>query len=1011
MAVGSPEPVILKPRTDKREYRRIVLPNSLEALLISDPETKKAAAAMNVSVGYFSDPEGLEGLAHFLEHMLFYASEKYPVEDSYSNFITEHGGSKNANTASERTNFFFDINADYLDEALDRFGQFFISPLISPDATKREIKAVDSEYKKNLLSDIRRSFQLRKHICSKDHPYHKFSTGNWDTLEIIPKAKGLDTRLELIKFYKENYSANIMHLVVYGKESLDKLQNLVESNFKDVLNIDRAKNCFPGHPCSSEHLQILVKVVPVEGYHMLRIIWPVTPNIRHYKESPSRYLSHLIGHRGVGSLFYVLKSLEWATRLIAGEGDSSYDFAFFCVNIELTSSGNEHVEDVVGLLFKYIALLRNSGINQWIFNELVAICDVDFHYKDKIPPINYVVNIADNMQLFPPEDWLCGSSLPSRYDPSTIKGMLDMLTPNNIRIFWESQKFNGCTDSLEPWYKTSYTMERITASSIQQWIEKAPNELLHLPAPNEFIPTDLRLIQVEKKVKLPVLLRTSLFSNLWYKPDTTFFIPKGYVRIDFNCPESKSSLEAVVLTNIFTRLLADYLNEYAYSATVASLKYKIQCYEHGFQVVVSGYNHKLRHLLEVIINEIKQFEVKLDRFSVIKETMKRNLNIKFQQPYRQAVFYCALLLDEQRLPLNEQLEILHFLEADHLTKFYPCLLSRAFVECYIAGNIGSAVAESIIEHVEDVLFKSSHPTSKPLLPSQHLTNRIVKLKRGLGYYYPVEGLNPANENSALVYYIQVHQDNIKLSVKLQLFTLLAEEPAFHQLRSVEQLGYITALKPGNFSGVCGLQFLIQSTVMDPAQLDGRVEAFLKMFENKLYEMTDDQFKSMANVLIDLKLGEYNNLSEESDAYCKEIVDGTFRFDRHESKVAALRELTRQELIEFFNSYIKVGAPQRKTLSIRCYGRLHSAEFQSSIRGSSQPQNCQIKDICSFKKSRPLYGSFRGGLGQMKLEDWRGPSQASPRTRSNNDGDDELEKNQKRKRKDRDEEKSTKRREV
>ncbi|KAH7661720.1 Insulysin protein, partial [Dioscorea alata] len=175
MAVGSPELVILKPRTDEREYRRIVLPNSLEALLISDPETNKAAAAMNVSVGYFSDPEGLEGLAHFLEHMLFYASKKYPDEDSYSKFITEHGGFENAHTTSEHTNFYFDINADYLDEALDRFGQFFISPLLSSDATQREIKAVDSEHKKNLLSDICRILQLQKHICSKDHPYHKFS--------------------------------------------------------------------------------------------------------------------------------------------------------------------------------------------------------------------------------------------------------------------------------------------------------------------------------------------------------------------------------------------------------------------------------------------------------------------------------------------------------------------------------------------------------------------------------------------------------------------------------------------------------------------------------------------------------------------------------------------------------------------------------------------------------------------------------------------------------------------
>ncbi|XP_020273588.1 insulin-degrading enzyme-like 2 [Asparagus officinalis] len=69
MAVGksATNVEIFKPRIDKHEYRRIVISNSLEALLISDPDTDKAAASMVVSVGYFSDPDGLEGLAHFLD--------------------------------------------------------------------------------------------------------------------------------------------------------------------------------------------------------------------------------------------------------------------------------------------------------------------------------------------------------------------------------------------------------------------------------------------------------------------------------------------------------------------------------------------------------------------------------------------------------------------------------------------------------------------------------------------------------------------------------------------------------------------------------------------------------------------------------------------------------------------------------------------------------------------------------------------------------------------------------
>lgn len=63
-------------------------------------------------------------------------------------------------------------------------------------------------------------------------------------------------------------------------------------------------------------------------------------------------------------------------------------------------------------------------------------------------------------------------------------------------------------------------------------------------------------------------MRKSPYSRLWYKPDSTFYSPKAYVKIDFNCPFAGNSPEAEILTDIFTRLLMDYLNEYGKSMKV-----------------------------------------------------------------------------------------------------------------------------------------------------------------------------------------------------------------------------------------------------------------------------------------------------------------------------------------------------------------------------------------------------------------------------------------------------------
>ncbi|GAV91196.1 LOW QUALITY PROTEIN: hypothetical protein CFOL_v3_34595, partial [Cephalotus follicularis] len=205
----------------------------------------------------------------------------------------------------------------------------------------------------------------------------------------------------------------------------------------------------------------------------------------------------------------------------------------------------------------------------------------------------------------------------------------------------------------------------------------------------------------------------------------------------------------------------------------------------------------------------------------------------------------------------------------------------------------------------------------------------------------------------------VHRDDFALNVKLQLFALIAKQPTFHQLRSVEQLGYITVLMQRNDSGIRGVQFIIQSAVKGPGHIDLRVEAFLKMFESKFYEMTYDEFKKNVNALIDMKLEKHKNLREESRFFCREISNGTLKFDRREA------ELKQQELIDFFNEHIKVGAPRKKTLSVRVGGR-HLSDYTSDKSDTVQPHSIQVDDIFRFRRSQPLYGSFKGVFGQVKL---------------------------------------------
>ena len=109
MSVLAREDEIHKADVDQRSYRWLRLANHLQVVLISDPSADSAAAAMDVNVGSASDPDELPGLAHFCEHMLFLGNAKYPVEGDLDAFLSQHGGSSNAFTASEDTCYFFNI--------------------------------------------------------------------------------------------------------------------------------------------------------------------------------------------------------------------------------------------------------------------------------------------------------------------------------------------------------------------------------------------------------------------------------------------------------------------------------------------------------------------------------------------------------------------------------------------------------------------------------------------------------------------------------------------------------------------------------------------------------------------------------------------------------------------------------------------------------------------------------------------------------------------------------------
>ena len=553
---------IEKSFSDKnRQYRHITLSNDMEIFLVSHPGTDKAACCCSVGVGSLQDPDEYQGLAHFLEHLLFMGTAEYPKENEYSEFLSINGGSSNAYTAAEQTVYYYDILADQFEESIKMFSSFFKCPLFDAESTEREMKAVNSENDKNLQSDMWRGHQMLKTLSREDHPWNKFSTGNSETLggERDGSELGANAREACIAFHKKFYSSNIMKVCVYGKESLDQLQEWAEASFSGVRNQNcPAVQAVPSDPYTEKELMKFIEVVPVKDERTVSVSFAL-PAVQEprivtlnnngangalggyesnqkaplYHSNPIRYLSHCLGHEGQGSILHALKEKNWATSLSAGLSHSGSSFATQVVRIEFTEDGALHLDSIVACVFAYIGMLIKSHARfssqpsvdagegakdlSWAPQELYDMQQCNFRYKNEGSPDGVAINIANNMHQFPIEHTLTSDNLFYDVEPMQRLAMdlylggaggKNYFSVENSLVYVEDKQYSGKTTLTEKWYGTEYNLTNYadlgSGDTLARWklaVQGLDTEFassLYMPRPNDLLPTDFSLKHAKK---------------------------------------------------------------------------------------------------------------------------------------------------------------------------------------------------------------------------------------------------------------------------------------------------------------------------------------------------------------------------------------------------------------------------------------------------------------------------------------------------------------------------------
>ncbi len=965
-------PTVIKSINDPREYKVITLPNDLQCLLIHDKDADKSAASLSVKVGFHQDPVDRPGLAHFLEHMLFLGTEKYPNEDEYANYITENAGTRNAFTSAYETNYFFDCSNQAYNGALDRFSKFFICPLFTEACSGREINAVNSEHEKNILQDNWRQNQLFRSTSKENHIFNRFGTGSKLTLE------NPTIRSDLLNFHQQYYSANLMKAVLYGKESLETLEEWAREYFSLIKNTSKAVPKVAEIPFDSSNLGSFWKILPIKDKDTLDLTWVMEDFEPFYKNNPAKYLSHLIGHEGANSLLSYLMDEGLATGLSSGYSPEREIFSAFCVVVELTKKGLANYEKVCEIVFGYINMLKKKGVQNWIFEELKKVVKFQFDFKDKEKPIGYVSAIATKMHFYPVQDVLRANYLNESFEPELISKAINGLGLDNLRIHLISKSVEKDCNLTEKWYGQKYSTEKFTPELRKRLDEsQVPpssklGKVLDLPEPNEFIPQNFEIFakDLSSLPKYPEKVYESEIMESYFKQDNTFNKPKVSVTVKAYCNDLGFGYnpKTFSLWGFWLQLFEESLREINYQAQMAQLHVGVAfdtASVNGLKFLIFGYNDSIDKICIDVFKKFRDFDPSKmrDDFENFKEKAKeQQRNFVTTPPYLQAInmattfFHCG----SGTLNLPEvTLDILEGITFKDVLNFHEGFFKTMRFEGLFVGNLTKEKAIETTKHIEEILSKM-RPHNK-VLPKEAIPEfRQIDIEPNSTSFYErilpkIEGQDQES-NSSLVNYYQL--DQLTHEKKMLMFILgnYIKSPCFNVLRTEEQLGYIVHSAYYPYRDVLGFLILIQSNVKSSHFLSQRIAAFLEKTKEKIEAITDEEFQKYVESVRASLLEKELSVLQEAERYWSEILTHKYLWERKEIQLRLLETLKKEQLIDLYN---KIFFTQRKQLEFHIVSQNHIAENEQ-IRAEREKTEKKFYAVYSpeeLRKRFSLYPDF------------------------------------------------------
>ncbi|MEM0515373.1 insulinase family protein [Pseudoalteromonas sp. YIC-827] len=894
-------------RNDNRLYQALTLPNGLRVLLVADSDSQKAAAALTVNAGHFDDPWHRQGLAHFVEHLLFLGTEKYPESGEFHDFISRHGGSSNAWTGTEHSCYYFDITKQFFQPALERFSQLFIAPLFNDGEIEKERNAIDAEFKLKIKDDGRRIYQAHKETVNPKHPFAKFSVGSLDTLS---DAHG-PIKQELETFFAEHYQAQWMTLVLCGPYTLAQLKGWAEHLFADINSNTTAKPEIAEPLYRAQDLGLELHIEPHKHLQKLIISFAMPSIDKFYKHKTVSFLAHLLGYEGEGSLHSLLKNQGWINALSAGGGINGSNFKDFNISLALTDDGIEYYQDIVEMVFAYIALIRqNIAQLHALYRDKQTLLQIAFDNQEKARLLDWVSGLSVNMHHYPSEHYLNGDYLMAGYEPQQFAKVLDWLSPKNMRLVLIHPGVSS--SKTTQWYNTPY----YTKALEPQWLDAlaaidTPLGTMSLPEVNPYLQRPCVLHELESPSATPEKLASHPGFNFWFKQDATYRVAKGHFYLAIDSHLAVKDVQHMALTRLFADLFIDCVAEQFYPAELAGLNYHLSSHQGGLTLHTAGLSSSQLELAQGLLDALFNADICAKRYAEYKKQLVRHWQSSNQNKPVSEIFsrIGAEIMPWNPTPeaLAQALKSTSYLQ---FKQFRQEFFAAVHIEAFLHGNWRPADAYDFLRLIQTHLEQRANieAINRPLAEITSVIQQQLSL--------------PSNDHAMVIYY-QATTHDFEEKVLMMVINHLLNQPYFNALRTEQQLGYLVGAGYAPFNSRAGLAFYVQSPNVSGKELLEHHNQFISQYCQQAAQMDEQTWEHSKQSLYRQIAEKDKNLRLRSQRFWLAISNPGVDFTLQANLLNTLENIEFEQVLQYLNELF---APQRPRM-----------EWLSDPQGSTQAQ--------------------------------------------------------------------------